>query len=74
VPHPRILAVPQPSAFKALAPPADYTVVETPTPVRVTEQQMIEWLGLLASVNDDTFIDEPRMPFSTQRINRAFAA
>jgi outer membrane lipoprotein-sorting protein len=60
-----------PSLF-SLTPPADYQVVETPTPARVTEQQMIDWLGLLASVNDDTFIDEPRMPFSTPRIDRAF--
>jgi outer membrane lipoprotein-sorting protein len=56
----------------SLVPPAGFQVVEPPKLPAVTEQQMVEWLGLMARVNDNIFIDQPLAPFYNERIKGAF--
>jgi len=52
-----------------LDPPEGYTI-ETHARPQVTEKEMIDWLGVLADFNDQTFPDQPTV-FS-DRINKAW--
>jgi hypothetical protein len=56
----------------SLTPPADFKVVEPPTVPRISEAQIVEWLGLMAQVNNDTFVDRPQVPLYNELIKRAF--
>jgi hypothetical protein len=57
----------------SLEPPSDFAVERQAPPPQVTEGEAVEYLGVLAEFNDNTFPDQlSPVPFSSDRLNRVW--